>query len=61
MLLKKIGSIREYVELLRRNGAELDALYQDILIHVTSFFREPEAFPTLESKIVPPNHFKKGG
>src|SRR6266571_1543050 len=53
MLLKKIGSIREYVEVLRRDGAELDALYQDILIHVTSFFREPETFHILENQIVP--------
>ena len=53
MLLKKIGSIREYVELLRRDRAELDALYQDILIHVTSFFREPETFEILESRIIP--------
>src|SRR5258707_117931 len=53
MLLKKIGSIREYVEFLRRDAAELDALYQDILIHVTSFFREPETFRILESQIAP--------
>jgi two-component system CheB/CheR fusion protein len=53
MLLKKITSIREYVELLRRDGAELDALYQDILIHVTSFFREPETFQLLENQIMP--------
>jgi two-component system CheB/CheR fusion protein len=31
----------------------LDALYQDILIHVTSFFREPETFHILENQIVP--------
>ena len=53
MLLKKIGSIREYVEVLRRDGTELDALYQDVLIHVTSFFREPETFQILESQIIP--------
>ncbi len=35
------------------DGAELDALYQDILIHVTSFFREPETFQLLESQIIP--------
>src|SRR5258706_5136147 len=52
MLLKKIGSIREYVELLRRDGAQLDAFYQDILIHVTSIFLEPETFNILESQII---------
>jgi len=34
-------------------GLNLDALYQDILIHVTSFFREPETFQILESHIIP--------
>ena len=53
MLIRKIASIREYVEYVRKEGAELDALYQDILIHVTSFFREPETFQILESRILP--------
>ncbi len=53
MLLKKISSVREYVETLRRDRGELDALYQDILIHVTSFFREPEAFEILATRIIP--------
>jgi two-component system CheB/CheR fusion protein len=53
MLLKKIANVREYVETLRRDGAERDALYQDILIHVTSFFREPETYQTLKTQIIP--------
>jgi two-component system, chemotaxis family, CheB/CheR fusion protein len=53
MLLKKIPSVREYVELLQRDGAELNALYEDILIHVTSFFREAEIFQTLETHVLP--------
>lgn len=53
MLLKKIPTVREYVELLRRDGVELNALHDEILIHVTSFFREPATFETLETHILP--------
>jgi two-component system CheB/CheR fusion protein len=53
MLLKKIPTVREYVELLRQDGVELNALHDEILIHVTSFFREPETFQTLETHILP--------
>ena len=31
----------------------MDALYQDILISVTSFFRDPESFEALKSKVFP--------
>jgi two-component system CheB/CheR fusion protein len=53
MLLKKISSVHAYLELLRRDGSELDSLYRDILIHVTSFFREPETFRILKNQIIP--------
>ncbi|MGH8575492.1 MAG: CheR family methyltransferase [Gammaproteobacteria bacterium] len=38
---------------LERDRAELDALYQDILINVTSFFREPETFEALKTRVFP--------
>ncbi len=53
MLLRKTANFPEYLQSLQRDGTELDALYQDILIHVTSFFREPEAFEILEKRIIP--------
>lgn len=53
MLLGKITNFPEYLRSLRHDGVELDALYQDILIHVTGFFREPEAFEILEKRIIP--------
>ncbi len=53
MLLRKIDSAREYLEYLRRNGPELAALHEDLLIHVTSFFREPEMFEVLRGQIFP--------
>ncbi len=53
MLLKKVASIRDYLEYLRHNGVELSALHEDLLIHVTSFFREPETFDVMKSQILP--------
>jgi two-component system, chemotaxis family, CheB/CheR fusion protein len=38
---------------LQGHGAEVQALYEDIPINVTSFFRDPIAFATLESKVFP--------
>ena len=53
MALQHIGSIRDYLTLLRRNPGELDQLYQDLLINVTSFFRDPRAFETLGEMVYP--------
>jgi two-component system, chemotaxis family, CheB/CheR fusion protein len=53
MALKKIKRLSEYVNYLQGNREELNALYQDLLIHVTSFFREPEVFRALRNKILP--------
>ncbi|WP_369123415.1 hypothetical protein, partial [Klebsiella pneumoniae] len=44
LVLCKQNSLAEYAALLRGNVKELDALYSDVLISVTSFFRNPEAF-----------------
>src|SRR6267143_2217770 len=53
MVLQKAGSFAEYVHLLREVPREVDALYQDILIGVTNFFRDPEAFEALKTKVFP--------
>lgn len=42
-----------YLQLIRKNEAELSSLYNDLLISVTSFFRDPEAFAALENEVVP--------
>ncbi|MBI4166503.1 MAG: hypothetical protein HY508_12290 [Acidobacteria bacterium] len=41
MALRKIHNPREYVNYLQANPDEISTLYQDILIHVTGFFRDP--------------------
>lgn len=45
MVLAKISALGGYPTHLRNNASELETLYQDLLIAVTSFFRNPEAFP----------------
>ncbi|MBE9186240.1 PAS domain-containing protein [Microcoleus sp. LEGE 07076] len=53
MVLYKLESWDDYTEYLRHNVAEVTALYEEILIHVTSFFRDPEAFKKLKELVFP--------
>ncbi|MEY2408881.1 MAG: two-component system, chemotaxis family, CheB/CheR fusion protein [Verrucomicrobiota bacterium] len=53
MVLNRKNTLRDYAGFLRGNSKELDALYSDILINVTSFFRNPEAFDVLKRKVFP--------
>src|SRR5437867_637103 len=53
MLLNKIDRPQAYAAFLRGNPKELDALYSDMLINVSSFFRNPEAFEVLKEKVFP--------
>ena len=69
MALQKLSTLEEYVQLLTKDRTELNALYEDIFIHVTSFFRDPESLQALQhlvfSKISPdeqsgPRHSNMG-
>lgn len=53
MLLNKIERIENYISYLKENPSEIETLYEDILINVTSFFREPEAFDSLKKIVFP--------
>src|SRR5215472_10957842 len=53
MVLSNTSNLTEYVRYLRDNPREVHALYQDILINVTNFFREPEAFEALKLDVFP--------
>jgi two-component system CheB/CheR fusion protein len=53
MLLYKLERVEDYAHYLQSNPAEVTALYQDSLIHVTSFFRDPESFNALKSLVFP--------
>lgn len=53
MMMLKLASIKIYAEYLIENPTEIDLLYQDLLINVTEFFRDPEAFLMLKKSILP--------
>lgn len=53
MVLHAKAGLKDYVDLAEEDKGELEALYQDILINVTSFFREPETFETLKERVFP--------
>ncbi|HVP64275.1 MAG TPA: chemotaxis protein CheB, partial [candidate division Zixibacteria bacterium] len=53
MALHKLESLGDYLKFLERTREELDALFHEILIPVTGFFRDAEVFTALRSKIFP--------
>ncbi|HZS39416.1 MAG TPA: chemotaxis protein CheB [Polyangia bacterium] len=53
MALCKVTTTKDYLKLLLENRAEAEALYEDVLIHVTSFFRDPEVFENLKRHVLP--------
>jgi len=53
MMLNRIDDLAAYLRFARGKPAELGALYRDLLIHVTSFFREPELFDALKTMVFP--------
>lgn len=53
MVLYKLERLDQYLKHLQENPNEVEALYEDLLITVTSFFREPEAFAVLKKQVFP--------
>lgn len=53
MMLNKQNTLEDYAGFLRGNAKEMDALYSDVLISVTNFFRNPEAFDILKRTVFP--------
>ncbi|HTL38928.1 MAG TPA: chemotaxis protein CheB [Kofleriaceae bacterium] len=51
--LLRVSGFPEYVDLLMHEPEELHKLYQDLLIGVTQFFRDPEAFDAIERDVIP--------
>jgi PAS domain S-box-containing protein len=53
MVINHVDNIAKYSEFLVTNHAELKALFDDMLIGVTSFFREPKTFEILKEELLP--------
>ncbi len=53
MIMLQLQTIKNYLEYLRKNKTELDILFQDLLIPVTSFFRDATSFDSLSETVLP--------
>ena len=53
MALRHMQSLADYVKFLEQTPGEAQALHEEVLIHVTSFFRDPEAFEALKQHVFP--------
>ena len=53
MMVNQIERIEDYYTYLQNKEDEIDALFNDILIGVTQFFRDTEAFTSLENEVIP--------
>ena len=53
MILKNTENINKYAELIDEDPAEADELYNELLINVTSFFRDPEVYSALREEVWP--------
>ena len=53
MQMLQIEAVAAYVERLRQDPDEVSALFRDLLISVTTFFRDAEAFEVLERRVIP--------
>jgi len=53
MALRRVDTLAGYLKVLEDEPAEVLALHDDALIHVTSFFRDPEVFEGLKVSVFP--------
>jgi len=60
MAVHQIETMDDYVKFIQQTPEEVEALFRDMLIGVTNFFRDPEAFSVLEEQIIPKLFLGKG-
>ncbi len=53
MAIHRMETLEDYAKLLEQNPSEVQALYREALIKVTSFFRDADMFQMLKSKVFP--------
>ena len=53
MAINQIETIEDYVKFMQQTNGEVTTLFRDMLIGVTSFLRDPEAFKALEEQVIP--------
>ncbi|MBN1347916.1 hypothetical protein JXJ21_00770 [candidate division KSB1 bacterium] len=50
MAMRQVDNISEYMKYIQQTPSEVNTLFKDLLITVTNFFRDPEAFEILKKK-----------
>jgi len=53
MGLRHVEQVGDYLQLLRNDPKEVKSLFKDLLIGVTTFFREPQAWECLTQEVIP--------
>ena len=53
MQVTQTDTLEQYLAYLRDHGDEAQALFNDLLISVTSFFRDPDAYRELAGQVIP--------
>lgn len=53
MALHQVDRLSEYLTYMQQTPDEIDSLFRDLLIGVTNFFRNPEAFAVLQTHVIP--------
>jgi two-component system CheB/CheR fusion protein len=53
MVVNKIDKLEDYIKFVQTSPGEIKALYQDMLISVTSFFRNPRVFDAMKASVFP--------
>ncbi len=53
MVLLRLDRLKDYLRYIKSHPGEVQEVYKDILIHVTGFFRDPQAFESLRKTVLP--------
>jgi len=53
LAVHQISKLTDYIFYIQKNPIEVEALFKDLVIGVTGFFRDPEAYHVLEQKVLP--------
>jgi len=61
MGVRDVQTLADYAQLMRDNSEEAALLMRELLISVTNFFRDPEAFAALERDVIPPMFLRHSG
>lgn len=60
MQILKLDRVEDFIARLKQDPQEVEFFFQDLLIGVTQFFRDPQAFAALEQQVIPALFAGKG-